>query len=755
MVAPEVVREALAAHPSVDASGEQAGLVRDVCLDGAGVRVVVGRPGTGKTFTLGVARHAFQLGGYRVLAAAPTGIATVGLGDEGFADVRTVDRLLYDVGKGRLELGAKTVLVVDEAAMLGTRKLGPLLDHARQARAKVILVGDDRQFAPIDAGGGFRALRLRLGASELTVNRRQVQAWEQRAIDDLRAGNIEAAIAAYAEHERIRAFDGRDDRDRALVGDWWAAHQAGEEPVVYAHRRAQVDRLNTICQRLRADHGELGSERLAVGDRTFAVGDRVVLGANALDRLGVANGTSAEITALDVPGRTMTVRTLEADPPRTVTLPGWYLDAAMRPGQSRRVDLAYARTDMRSQGRTEQRALLALDGKEDMQGSYVQLTRGKERTDMYLTVGPEPLGDEGHGHPRGEPVEPAQLLGRVLTRDGAKTLATDTPVVADVRRWSTRRLRQERDQLAALGRECPPDRSRELRLARQRAADLEQARQTAAAEHQAATAALAAVAGSVWRRREAAGARERLTVAEHGVRATTRQAGQAAERAGMLRRAEQARVGWHEQHADLPTRERTVARELAWRHRVDARAVALDPPGWLLAELGPLPPAAQAGERAAWVTAAVELDSWRRTHGLDDPGPAPPGRGQRDRPARPGRPVDRTRSTPATRPGRAAADEAPPLPRTPEEPRRDRPRWRHPTQDRTQPARGVTAAELLGAEPGRQEPGRRRDWQQARAALERLAAHRERARDPDHRTDRQPGHRRPERAPAPRERDPR
>jgi hypothetical protein len=514
-VRPEVVRSVLDRHAT--AGADQAAMVEDVCRSGAGVSLVVGRAGSGKTWALGLALEALELDGYRVLGAAPTGIATVGLGDEGFGDVRTVDRLLYDVGKGRLELDDKTVLVVDEAAMLGTRKLAPLLDHAHHARAKVILVGDDRQFASIDAGGGFRALRVRLGASELTVNRRQVQAWEQQAIDDVRDGRVEAAIAAYAEHERIRAFDGRDDRDRAIVTDWWASHQAGEQPVVYAHRRAQVDRLNTICQRLRAHHGQLGSERLAVGDRTFAVGDRVVLGANALDRLGVANGTSAEITALDVPGRTMTVRTLEDNPPRTVVLPGWYLDAAVRPGQSRRVDLAYARTDMRSQGRTEQRALLALDGKEDMQGSYVQLTRGKERTDLYLTVGPEPL-DEGHGHPRGEPVEPARLLGRVLARDASKTLATDTPVVAEVRRWSTRRLREERDQLAALRRECPPDRSRELRLARQRAAELEQARQAATVEHQAATQGLAAVAGSVWRRREAAAARERLTVAEHAVR---------------------------------------------------------------------------------------------------------------------------------------------------------------------------------------------------------------------------------------------
>jgi ATP-dependent exoDNAse (exonuclease V) alpha subunit len=78
------------------------------------------------------------------------------------------------------------VLVVDEAAMVGTRKLAPLLGHAERAGTKMVLVGDDRQFASIAAGGGFRALRL--GASALTVNRRQVEAWEQRAIDDVRAG---------------------------------------------------------------------------------------------------------------------------------------------------------------------------------------------------------------------------------------------------------------------------------------------------------------------------------------------------------------------------------------------------------------------------------------------------------------------------------------------------------------------------------------------------------------------------------------
>jgi hypothetical protein len=81
MVSHESVREALVAHPS--AGLDQRAMVRDLCQGGQGVAMVVGRAGTGKTFALGIARHAWQLDGYRLLASAPTGIATMSLQGEG------------------------------------------------------------------------------------------------------------------------------------------------------------------------------------------------------------------------------------------------------------------------------------------------------------------------------------------------------------------------------------------------------------------------------------------------------------------------------------------------------------------------------------------------------------------------------------------------------------------------------------------------------------------------------------------------
>jgi conjugative relaxase-like TrwC/TraI family protein len=52
----QALRDALAAHPT--AGSDQQAMVRDVCQGGQGVALVVGRAGTGKTFALGVARHA-------------------------------------------------------------------------------------------------------------------------------------------------------------------------------------------------------------------------------------------------------------------------------------------------------------------------------------------------------------------------------------------------------------------------------------------------------------------------------------------------------------------------------------------------------------------------------------------------------------------------------------------------------------------------------------------------------------------------
>jgi hypothetical protein len=217
-----------------------------------------------------------------------------------------------------------------------------------------------------------------------------------------------------------------------------------------------------------------------------------------------------------------------------------------------------------------------------------------------------------------------------------------------------------------------------------------------------------------------------LVLAEHAVRTTTGQADQAAERLGVLRRAQQRHLGWMEAHdGELRIQEQAVLREDAWRRRVDQRALVLDPPAWLLAELGPVP--ADLPERARWRVAAAELNAYGRAYGLDHDRPAEHGG---ERTARDGR-----AAAPATDPAverAAGAGE-----RRERRGRGERARRRDDFGRRSSVAdrRRADPERLLGAEPRRDRPGRRRDWQLARAALGHLAGW---DRHRDHRDQRPP-----------------
>jgi hypothetical protein len=614
----QAVREALAAHPT--AGTDQQAMVRDLCQGSHGIAVVVGRAGTGKTFALGIARHAWQLDGYRLLASAPTGIATMSLQGEGFEEVATCDRFLGEIDRGQEQLSARTVLVVDEAGMLGSRKLTRLLEHAHQAHAKVVLVGDDRQLAAIDAGGGFRALRLRLGASELTENRRQHQAWEREALELVRSGLVDEAVAAYRAHDRVVAADSKPAATLALLQDWWTAYQEAErdpaqEVIVLAARRAEVDRLNTACQELLAARGRLGSERLQVEDRQLAVGDRIVCGHNAIAELRVANGSRGTITALDSQQRTLTIR-LDGPDGREVTLPRSYLEGRGRGERNRRVDLAYATTGHRAQGLTRGRALVRLTGSEDVNWLYVQLSRARQYTRLYAVVGPEPQGTGELDLPDRDQPDAYLQLAQSLSRAGGQTLAMDTPSSLDLRRLSTAELRAERDRLRRQLNQAPRDRGRELG----RATTHRQQAEEALAAHQQSTGRQPP--GMLrWLRR----ADDQPARIPGGLAVATQQANRAHDRERELRQHQHRRDGWLEANTHLGLQYRQVVRALAWQRRATGLAVEQERPGYLLEALGPVP--ASTRGRRAWRQAAADIEHYRSSYHITDPeralGPEP------------------------------------------------------------------------------------------------------------------------------------
>ena len=75
---------------------------------------------------------------------------------DGFAQAATVHSELFRLKNGRTRWDSRTLVVVDEAAMLDSRVTGELLAEAKRSGAKLVLAGDDRQLASIDFAVGDR-----------------------------------------------------------------------------------------------------------------------------------------------------------------------------------------------------------------------------------------------------------------------------------------------------------------------------------------------------------------------------------------------------------------------------------------------------------------------------------------------------------------------------------------------------------------------------------------------------------------------
>ena len=258
------------ARPSI--SDEQADMVAELCLSGRGIDVVVGAAGTGKTYALDTARDGWQRSGLTVHGAALSARAAAELQAGSHIESMTVALLLARIELGRLALDRRSVVVVDEAGMVGTRTLDRLHQVTDKAGAKLVLVGDPEQLPEIEAGGAFRALTQRPDTIHLVENRRQTQLWERQALHHLRTGQIGDAVEAYDRRQRIVMVADPDTLRDRVVADWFASTRAGERALMIAVHRSEVRDLNDRARQLLDAAGQLGARRLVVGSTSSPKG---------------------------------------------------------------------------------------------------------------------------------------------------------------------------------------------------------------------------------------------------------------------------------------------------------------------------------------------------------------------------------------------------------------------------------------------------------------------------------------------------
>ena len=128
------------------------------------------------------------LTGGRVIGLTTSTNAARVLESEGLAESYNIAEFLgktegSDELRRPVPVGASDVLVIDEATQASTADLAMIQEAARQAGARVNLVGDTQQLGAVEAGGMFRLLAKEVPAAELTEVRRFTSQWEAGASD--------------------------------------------------------------------------------------------------------------------------------------------------------------------------------------------------------------------------------------------------------------------------------------------------------------------------------------------------------------------------------------------------------------------------------------------------------------------------------------------------------------------------------------------------------------------------------------------
>jgi conjugative relaxase-like TrwC/TraI family protein len=408
-----LVEAQLRRHPHLTDGQRQ--MMHRFATSGNSIDVGVGPAGSGKTAVMAVIHRLAVFTATPIVGAALAAKAAAGLQTATGIPSTTLARLLSETSQQRPPAPG-TVVVVDEAGMVGTRQLAAVCDLVDQTGGKLILIGDHHQLPEIDAGGLFRALANRLPSVELTDNIRQHQPWERVALAELRNGSADAALQLYRDNERLNVGD-HDQMITQAVDDWHQHVTNSGDPtsgLLIAHDNDTVTELNRRARTSLAASGRLHGPDLDTADRTFQAGDRILCRHNQ-PRLDVLNGDLATVDAVDVRRGTLTVR-LDRDPePRQ--LPAWYLKQG-------HVDHGYALTGHKAQGVTTGRTFAITDGRADREWLYVALSRGRQANSLYL-ADPEPC-DEPCTHlthpDRGDAID---TLATSLGRSTARTAAID------------------------------------------------------------------------------------------------------------------------------------------------------------------------------------------------------------------------------------------------------------------------------------------------------------------------------------------
>ena len=297
---PAKIEAAIGALPELDFTTEHGRAQRaviDKLGNGGRVGLAIGVAGSGKSALLKPLVRAWQDEGRTVHGIALAWRQSDDLAEAGIEGrTRAVASFLKGVEGGRIQLDRKSVVVVDEIGLLGTRQLNDILAAQKRTGFQLVMIGDPKQMQSVEAGPVIALLRRALGAEavpELTSSVRQKDAEERETALMFRNGQTAEAIQRKATNGTFQVVPGGYREAIAQIAELWQQRRDANRDrpdftiTVSTPTNAEAHDISMEIRHRRRTAGEIGADSITIaatdsqGDRsyslTLAEGDRVRL----------------------------------------------------------------------------------------------------------------------------------------------------------------------------------------------------------------------------------------------------------------------------------------------------------------------------------------------------------------------------------------------------------------------------------------------------------------------------------------------
>ena len=348
-------------------------------LAGAGgIKVLLGDAGTGKSTLLAEVRQDYERAGYQVIGCAPSGKAAAGLSESAGIESKTMDRLLLDIQRGETALHTRSLIVIDEAGMVDSRKMAAIMSAAEEAGAKIITVGDWKQLQPVGSGATFAKLAEEHGdPARLQEIFRQRDEWHKGAVSNMSKGEAAAAMSEYMDRGLVSIENTHKDAVASVAEKIIeAGKNVGVDQVIgLASTNAAVSDINKAVRAALIEAGEItdvrrietASKQLEVG-----IGDRLLVTKNDTET-GLRNGDILTIKDIDETGHAW-IHVDRGDQEFTAALSGLELNHG------------FAITTHKAQGMTVDQAIILGSEHTSRELAYVQASRARDETQWVFSA---------------------------------------------------------------------------------------------------------------------------------------------------------------------------------------------------------------------------------------------------------------------------------------------------------------------------------------------------------------------------------